>query len=105
MGSKVDDNAARFSLVVGAANVLTGAAALPYATDVYRSIAQPLAVVRPGTVEELQAVVRAAAKAKLQLSVRGGGASYTDGYLPKARFFSTSAASTASSRSTRRTAM
>jgi D-lactate dehydrogenase (cytochrome) len=83
MGTKVDDTAARFAPIVGAANALTGAAAVPYATDVYRSIAQPVAVVRPGTVEELQAVVRAAAEAKLPLSVRGGGASYTDGYLPR----------------------
>lgn len=35
---------------------------------------------RPGTVEELQAVVREAAAANVRFTVRGGGASYTDGY-------------------------
>ena len=54
----------------------------PYVTDVYRSNAQPLAVVRPGSVDELQAVVRTATASHVAIFVRGGGASYTDGYLP-----------------------
>ena len=54
-----------------------------YSTDVYRQ-ADELAeyVVRPGTVEELQAVVRLCAAAEVPMVARGGGASYTDGYLP-----------------------
>jgi len=69
--------------IVGAGNVLTGDAMLPFAEDVYRKLASPFAVVRPGSVEELQAVVRATAATNTPLSIRGGGASYTDGYLPR----------------------
>lgn len=53
-----------------------------YAMDVYRSKALPLAVVQPGTVEELAQVAGAAHQAGVALVPRGGGASYTDGYLP-----------------------
>ncbi len=54
-----------------------------YSTDVYRRAdVLAVAVVRPGTVEELQAVVRLCSQHKSPLVVRGGGASYTDGYLP-----------------------
>jgi FAD/FMN-containing dehydrogenase len=51
-----------------------------YSTDVYNHRELPAAVVRPGSIEELQAVVRAAADAGAPVVVRGGGASYTDGY-------------------------
>ncbi len=53
-----------------------------YAMDVYRARALPLAVVQPGSVEELCAVVKLAAESQLAVVPRGGGASYTDGYLP-----------------------
>ncbi|MET0245523.1 MAG: FAD-binding oxidoreductase [Sphingomonas sp.] len=69
------------SAIVGEDHVLTGDATLSLATDVYRRGKLPLAVVRPGTVEELQNVVRADGRAGLPLSLRGGGASYTDGYI------------------------
>ncbi len=53
-----------------------------YSTDIYRQAdVLAVAVVRPGTVEELQAVVRCCASAGYPVVVRGGGASYTDGYL------------------------
>lgn len=65
---------------VGEANVLTGAAALPFATDVYRLANAPEAVVRPDTVAALQAAVRACSQAGRAVQLRGGGASYTDGY-------------------------
>ncbi len=65
----------------GSANVLTGDAVLPFATDVYRTLHQPVAVVRPNSVEALQAVVKALAERNVAFGVRGGGASYTDGYL------------------------
>jgi FAD/FMN-containing dehydrogenase len=70
--------------LVGEENVLVDdASRLFYSTDVYRQAdIIALAVVRPGTVEELQAVVRAAASHGHPIVVRGGGASYTDGYLP-----------------------
>jgi FAD/FMN-containing dehydrogenase len=51
-------------------------------TDVYRRREAPLAVLRPASVEALQAVVREAASAGLTICPRGGGASYTDAYLP-----------------------
>jgi FAD/FMN-containing dehydrogenase len=51
-----------------------------YAHDVFRSGALPAAVVQPGTVEELQSIVRAAYDSGTPLIIRGGGASYTDAY-------------------------
>jgi D-lactate dehydrogenase (cytochrome) len=69
--------------IVGQDHVLTGERMLPFANDVYRSLAAPRAVVRPQSVEALQAVVRAAAARGVKLSIRGGGASYTDGYIPR----------------------
>lgn len=69
--------------IVGQDNVLTGDAILPFAEDVYRKLASPIAVVRPNSVDALQAVVRATAATATPLSIRGGGASYTDGYLPR----------------------
>jgi FAD/FMN-containing dehydrogenase len=50
--------------------------------DVYNFRELPIAVVRPGSVADLQAVVRIAAAGGIALVPRGGGASYTDGYLP-----------------------
>jgi glycolate oxidase len=53
-----------------------------YSTDVYRQAdVLALAVVSPGNVDELQAVVRNCAAAGFAIVARGGGASYTDGYL------------------------
>lgn len=52
------------------------------ATDVYRSRVVPRAAVRPKSVEELRSIVVAAASAGLAMVTRGGGVSYTDGYLP-----------------------
>jgi D-lactate dehydrogenase (cytochrome) len=52
-----------------------------YSTDVFSHTSLPAAVVRPDTLEEIQAVVRLCASAGLPVVVRGGGASYTDGYL------------------------
>lgn len=69
--------------LVGDAHVLSNAADREfYAMDVYNQLQLPLAVVQPGTVEELQKVVRAATAAGVAVVPRGGGASYTDGYLP-----------------------
>ncbi len=73
----------RLNDLVGTDHVLTDAADLEFfAMDVYRSHALPLAVIQPGTVEELCAVVKLAAESDLAVVARGGGASYTDGYLP-----------------------
>lgn len=54
-----------------------------FSTDVFREADElALAVVRPGTVEELQSLVRVCVERGTPMVVRGGGASYTDGYLP-----------------------
>lgn len=52
-----------------------------YGTDVYRAGQPPIAVALPDSLAELQAIVRAAHDTATPLSVRGGGASYTDGYI------------------------
>jgi glycolate oxidase len=49
--------------------------------DVYAQGGMPLAAVRPTTVAALQAAVRLCAVAGVAMVPRGGGASYTDGYL------------------------
>jgi glycolate oxidase len=68
---------------VGADHVLADDADREFfAMDVYNFRELPLAVVQPGSVEELQAVARIASAAGLALVPRGGGASYTDGFLP-----------------------
>jgi len=52
-----------------------------YSTDVYRRGETALAVIRPGSVAELAEAVRICHQADLNLAARGGGMSYTDGYL------------------------
>ena len=69
--------------LIGSEHVLIDdASRLFYSTDVYRQ-ADVLAavVVRPGSVPELQAVVRYCGEHETPIVVRGGGASYTDSYL------------------------
>ncbi len=74
---------ADLAAIVGQAHVLTGDADRDfYAMDVYNQRELPVAVVQPGTVEELQGVVRTATASGVAVVPRGGGASYTDGYLP-----------------------
>ena len=51
-----------------------------YGTDVYRAGAIPVAVAMPSSIGELQALVAACADTGTPIAVRGGGASYTDGY-------------------------
>lgn len=52
------------------------------AHDVYRAGTLPDVAVRPRNADELQSVVRAAVANDYAVVVRGGGVSYTDGYLP-----------------------
>jgi glycolate oxidase len=68
--------------LVGSTQVLIGEAVNAFAHDIFSARERPLAVVIPRSVDELQAVVRLAAEYAVTLSVRGGGASYTEGYLP-----------------------
>ncbi|MFK7830473.1 MAG: FAD-binding oxidoreductase [Congregibacter sp.] len=74
----------QFAGIIGSENCLQGADAEAFSTDVYRAIEPPFAVLRPRTVEHVQAVLRLAHDHDLSVMVRGGGASYTDGYLPRA---------------------
>jgi glycolate oxidase len=53
-----------------------------YSTDVYNRGELPLAVIRPGNAAELSAALKAIAPSGLPIVPRGGGMSYTDGYLP-----------------------
>jgi len=53
-----------------------------HAMDVYNARELPIAVVRPASAGEVQGIVKIAAGAGVALVARGGGASYTDGYLP-----------------------
>jgi FAD/FMN-containing dehydrogenase len=72
----------RLAAIVGAANVLTDEAERAFhATDVFNTRHLPLAVVRPGSIPELQAIVALAYETSTPVVVRGGGASYTDGYV------------------------
>jgi FAD/FMN-containing dehydrogenase len=52
-----------------------------YAEDTYRSLETPLAAVAPNTVDELSRVAAVCNRAGVALVPRGGGMSYTDGYL------------------------
>ncbi len=68
---------------VGAEHALTSKEERTLAAqDVYRSMDVPLAVVRPGSTEEVQAVLRACHEHGTATFVRGGGMSYTDAFLP-----------------------
>jgi FAD/FMN-containing dehydrogenase len=72
---------ARLVQAVGAENVLTSADDRAfYSHDVYRQMATPIAVVRPGSVEEMARVIGMATSEGLAIVPRGGGASYSDGY-------------------------
>ena len=67
---------------VGADHLLTDEADRRFhGTDVFNAREIPVAVARPGSVAQLQAVVAACAAAGAPITVRGGGSSYTDGYL------------------------
>jgi len=52
-----------------------------YAQDVFTAGPMPLAVLRPANIDELAAGLRAAARERLTIIPRGGGMSYTSGYV------------------------
>jgi FAD/FMN-containing dehydrogenase len=70
--------------VLGAENVITDPSELSfYSTDVYRRADIDAALVlRPGTVEELAGAVRLCTENNVAVIARGGGLSYTGGFLP-----------------------
>lgn len=67
--------------VLGDAVVTDAAMLAVVSNDVYRTGGAPLALVRPTDVAGVQAAVRLCAEAGVAMVPRGGGASYTDGYL------------------------
>ena len=70
--------------LLGTENVLSDEASRRfYSTDVYREAKVLAAVVaRPADVDQLQELVKLCGQNLAPMVVRGGGASYTDGYLP-----------------------
>lgn len=72
----------RLAQIVGPQNLAASDADRAFfAQDTFRSLETPLAAVAPGTVEELSAVAAACHGAGIAMVPRGGGYSYTDGYL------------------------
>lgn len=83
MPGAVEGVIAELQRLLGAANVVTDRTEREfYSQDVYRAGELPAAVIRPGSTEELAAALKAIAPAGLPIVPRGGGMSYTDGYLP-----------------------
>jgi FAD/FMN-containing dehydrogenase len=70
--------------LLGPENVLADADSLTfYSTDVYRRAdVDAVLVVRPGSIEDLQQAVRIATSHGAPVIPRGGGLSYTGGFLP-----------------------
>lgn len=83
--AKTNDLPGLFAPIVGDANVVTDAAELRYfSRDIFFWDDSETAdvVVRPRTTEEVAAVVKTARDAGLVIATRGGGMSYTKGYVP-----------------------
>jgi FAD/FMN-containing dehydrogenase len=69
--------------VLGSERVITERGELEFhSQDVYRSGRLPAALIRPNSTEQLAAALQAISPADLPVVPRGGGMSYTDGYLP-----------------------
>ncbi len=83
MATLVKDNPlAALQAAVANSSLLTDAASLDlFSHDVLSSGTAPLAVFRPASVDELAAGIGAATTAGLAIVPRGGGMSYTGGYL------------------------
>jgi FAD/FMN-containing dehydrogenase len=83
-GAQVDRAIAELVKVLGSEHVITDATDRRfYSQDVYRSGELPAAVIRPSSTEELSRALKAIAPYGLPVVPRGGGMSYTDGYLPQ----------------------
>ncbi|MCS6948122.1 MAG: FAD-binding oxidoreductase, partial [Steroidobacteraceae bacterium] len=73
----------RLSAVLGAEHVVTDPVERRfYSTDIYNEGPPALAVLRPQNAEQVVEIVRIALEYRLPLVPRGGGASYTDAYVP-----------------------
>ncbi|MBO0705969.1 MAG: FAD-binding oxidoreductase, partial [Candidatus Dormibacteraeota bacterium] len=72
----------RLGALVGAANVVTGDAAVDFTHDATFIEHDLLAVVRPAGTEEVAAVVRACADTRTPIVARGSGTSLVGGSVP-----------------------
>jgi len=69
--------------ILGPERVVTQRSELEFhSQDVYRIGKLPAALIRPASTEQLALALRAIASSGLPIVPRGGGMSYTDGYLP-----------------------
>lgn len=82
MGTNIDNLADRLTQALGTAQVMTAPDRLAfYAHDVFTRGAEAQCIVRPVDVESVQAAARLCAEAGVAMVPRGGGASYSDGYI------------------------
>lgn len=73
----------RFAAICGAENVARAGEDRDYMTrDIFYDGAPAAFIVSPRNKEEIVAIVREAAAAGLAVFPRGGGMSYTKGYIP-----------------------
>lgn len=73
----------RLIAIVGESNVSTEPTLCQlYTTDVLTAGEPALAVIKPGSIQQLAACVKAAIAAGVAVVPRGGGMSYTSGYVP-----------------------
>jgi FAD/FMN-containing dehydrogenase len=81
--SRGESIATQLAAITGGEHVLTDPQSIEfYSTDVYRRAdVLSAVVVQPQSVEQLQEVIRCCGRGGYPVVVRGGGASYTDGYL------------------------
>ena len=78
-----DDLVGRLGNILGSENVLTSPEDLEfYSTDIYSQRAIAEAVIRPGTIEEVSRATALCTENDRAVVPRGGGLSYTGGYLP-----------------------
>ena len=83
MPQAVDAAIVALQNLLGREHVITNRTELEfYSQDVYRAGQLPAAVIRPADTAQLSAALAAIAPSGLPIVPRGGGMSYTDGYLP-----------------------
>lgn len=82
MGDSIDTLAHRLTAALGEAQVMTAPDRLAfYAHDVFARGAEALCIVRPLDAAGVQTAARLCAEAGVAMVPRGGGASYSDGYV------------------------
>jgi FAD/FMN-containing dehydrogenase len=82
-GVTSEDLGVRLTALLGAENVITDPKDLEfYSTDIYRQRVIAEMVIRPGSVAEVSKSVRLCTDSDRAVIPRGGGISYTNGYVP-----------------------